>query len=136
MLRRVKPIADRVRELQAEANARLQPKLDLSRERVGRNLDYASQLAKQQDNPTAIVNSELAIAKVFHRFDTQNDNQLDFKSARSMQEIGKKLMQSVGVDERLITAEMVQAAIEANNTFIAQLEAIRDRHEHTDGEIH
>src|SRR5262249_103579 len=35
LLRRVKPIADRVRELQAEATARLQPKLDLSRERVG-----------------------------------------------------------------------------------------------------
>src|SRR5262249_46165728 len=131
LLRRIKPITERVRELQAEANARLQPKLDLSRERVGRNLDYASQLAKQQDNPTAIVNSELAIAKVFHRFDTQNDNQLDFKSARSMQEIGKKLMQSVGVDERLITAEMVQAAIEANNTFIAQIEAISDSHEQT-----
>src|SRR5262245_57536888 len=42
LLRRVKPIIERVRELQAEANARLQPKLDLSRERVGRNLDYAS----------------------------------------------------------------------------------------------
>src|SRR5215510_6212058 len=66
LLRRVKPIADRVRELQAEANARLQPKLDLSRERVGRNLDYASQLAKQQDNPTAIVHSETAIAKLFN----------------------------------------------------------------------
>jgi len=61
---------------------------------------------------------------------------LDFKSAKSMQDIGKKLMQSVGMDERTITAEMVQAAIDANNEFIAQLEAIRDRHEHTDREIH
>jgi valyl-tRNA synthetase len=39
LLRRVKPIIERVRELQAEANARLQPKLDLSRERVGKRLD-------------------------------------------------------------------------------------------------
>src|SRR5215475_10417270 len=125
LLMRVKPIADRVRELQAEANARLQPKLDLSRERVGRNLDYASQLAKQQDNPTAIVHSELAIAKVFHRFDTQNDDQLDFKSARSMQDIGRKLMQFVGVREP--SDDDIQAAIEANDAFIARLEAIRDR---------
>src|SRR5262245_54819827 len=48
LLRRVKPIADRVRELQAEANARLQPKLDLSRERIGRRLDLAK--AKWQNN--------------------------------------------------------------------------------------
>src|SRR5262249_27662863 len=61
---------------------------------------------------------------------------LDFKSAKSMQDIGKKLMQSVGMDERTITAEMVQAAIDANNEFIAQLEGIRDMYEHTDGEIH
>ena len=61
---------------------------------------------------------------------------LDFKSAKSMQDIGKKLMQSVGMDERTITAEMVQAAIDANNEFIAQLEAIRDRHEVAEGEIH
>src|SRR5262249_31596688 len=63
LLRRVKPIADRVRELQAEANARLQPKLDLSRERIGRRLDLASQMAERQQNPAAIVNSELGIAK-------------------------------------------------------------------------
>jgi hypothetical protein len=32
LLRRVKPIIERVRELQAEANQRLEPKLDISRE--------------------------------------------------------------------------------------------------------
>src|SRR5262249_9480728 len=45
LLRRAKPILDRVRELQAEANARQQTKIDLSRERVGRDLDTASRLA-------------------------------------------------------------------------------------------
>src|SRR5262245_45162460 len=124
LLRRVKPIADRVRELQAEANARLQPKLDLSRERVGKRLDLASRIAEEDRNPTAIVNSEFAIAKLFNRFDTQNDDQLDFKSARSMQDIGRKLMQSVGVREP--SDENIQAAIEANDAFIARLEAIRD----------
>src|SRR5215475_988363 len=129
-------IFDRVQELQQEHYKRVNKKIDLSKERVGRRLDLASQIAEQERNAQGIVASELGIAKVFHRFDTQNDNQLDFKSARSMQEIGKKLMQSVGVDERIITAEMVQAAIDANNEFIAQLEAIRDTHEHTDVEIH
>jgi len=42
LLRNVKPVVERVRELQAEALARIQPKLDISRERVGRNLDEAS----------------------------------------------------------------------------------------------
>jgi len=63
---------------------------------------------------------------------------IDFKSAKSMQDIGRKLMQSVGMDERTITAEMIQAAIEANDRFIAALESIAkrdDMHEHT-GEIH
>jgi hypothetical protein len=67
LLRKVKPIIDRVRELQAEATKRLQPKLDLSRERIGRRLDLASQLAENQGNAQAIVASELGIAKVFHR---------------------------------------------------------------------
>jgi len=35
LLRKVKPILERVRELQAQALARLDPKLDISRERVG-----------------------------------------------------------------------------------------------------
>src|SRR4029450_12425395 len=61
LLRRVKPIADRVRELQAEANARLQPKIDLSRERIGRRLDLASKMAEKQQNPNGITASELGI---------------------------------------------------------------------------
>src|SRR5262245_11474991 len=124
LLRRVKPIIERVRELQAEANKRLEPKIDLSRERIGKRLDLASQIAEQERNAQGIVASELGIAKVFHRFDTQNDNQLDFKSARSMQDIGRKLMQSVGVREP--SDDDIQAAIEANDAFIARLEAIRD----------
>ena len=64
------------------------------------------------------------------------NNDIDFKSSRSMEEIGLKLLKSVGVPNEAITDALVQEAIEANNAFIARLEAIRDRHEHTDGEIH
>src|SRR5262245_32762177 len=118
-------VAERIHELQAEQLKRLTPKLDLSKERIGKRLDLASQIAEQERNAQGIVASELGIAKVFHRFDTQNDNQLDFKSARSMQDIGRKLMQSVGVREP--DDAMIQSAIEANDAFIARLEQIRDR---------
>src|SRR5215813_10690868 len=59
LLRRVKPIIERVRELQAEANKRLEPKIDLSRERIGKRLDLASQIAEQERNAQGIVASEL-----------------------------------------------------------------------------
>jgi len=124
LLRRVKPIIERVRELQAEANARLQPKLDLSRERVGRNLDYASTLAKQQESPANIVAAETAIAKIFHRIDVAQDDPQDFKSAKSMTDIGRKLLQSVGFKEPDDVS--IQAAIEANDTFIDRLKAISE----------
>ena len=41
-----------------------------------------------------------------------------------MQDIGRKLMQSVGLREP--DDDCIQAAIEANDAFIARLEAIRD----------
>jgi len=125
LLRRAKPILDRVRELQAEANARLQPKLDLSRERVGRRLDLASQMAERQQNPAAIVNSELGIAKVFHKIEAADANQIDFNQANSMQDIGRKLLQSVGFREP--DDASIQEAIEANDQFISQLQAIHQR---------
>jgi hypothetical protein len=51
----------------------------------------------------------------------------DYSSCRSMEEISRKLLQSVGLAEDLITPAMIQAAIEANDVFIARLEAIRDQ---------
>jgi hypothetical protein len=125
LLRRVEPIMARVRELQAEANARLQPKLDLSRERVGRRLDLASQIAEQERNPQGIVASELGIAKVFHHMDNPEPDKLDFNSANSMEDIGRKLLQSVGFASPDDVS--IQAAIEANDQFIAALEQIRDK---------
>jgi hypothetical protein len=55
LLRKVKPILDRVRELVAEANARNQHAIDLSRDRVGRDLDEAFRTAKDQKNASAMV---------------------------------------------------------------------------------
>lgn len=125
LLRRIKPITDRVRELQQVQSAKIQKKIDLSKERVGRRLHLASEMAEQQGNPSGIVNSELGIAKVFHHIKDDNDtNHIDFNTANSMQDIARKLLQSVGFNEPDDVS--VQAAIEANDAFIAQLEAIRD----------
>jgi hypothetical protein len=126
LLRRVKPIIERVRELQAEANKRQQHKIDLSRERVGRRLDLASKMAEQQGNPSGIVNSELGIAKVFgHITDKTELTNVDFNQVKSMKDMGIKLLQSVGYAAP--DDASVAEAIEANDTFVQQLEAIRDK---------
>ena len=125
LLRRIKPITERVRELQAEQSAKIQKKIDLSRERVGRRLDLASQMAERQENPNGIATAELGIAKVFHHIKDDTDtNHIDFNSAQSMQDIGKKLLQSIGFASPDDVS--IQAAIEANDQFIRRLEAIRD----------
>jgi hypothetical protein len=126
LLNRVKPIIDRVRELQAEATKRLQPKLDLSRERIGRRLNLASEMAERLENPTAIVASEAQIAKVFHGINDKDElNRVDFNSAQSLQDIGRKLLQSVGFKEPDDVS--IAAALVLNDTFISGLEQIRDK---------
>jgi hypothetical protein len=126
LLRRVKPIIERVRELQAEHTARLKPKIDISRERIGRKLDRASELAEQLENPAAMVSAELGLAKVFHSIRDDNDTQrIDWNTTTSMKDIGCKLLQSVGFASPDDVS--IQAAIEANDVFIAELERIHDR---------
>ena len=125
LLRRIKPITERVRELQEEQSRKIQKKIDLSKERIGRRLDLASQMAERQQNPAAIVNSELGIAKVFHKIDTPDPNQIDFKSAQSMHDIGKRLLQSFGVREPDDT--LIAQAIEANDMFIDTLKRIAEQ---------
>src|SRR5262245_59024720 len=123
LLRIVKPIADRVAELQAQALARLERKLDVSRERVGRRLDMASRLAEVQNNPANIVAAEAQIAKVFglHKASDQY-NPVDFNSAKSMDDIGRLLLQSVGASSPSQT--QINFAVEANNAFVSRLELI------------
>jgi len=49
---------------------------------------------------------------------------LDFKTAKSMQDVGRKLLQSVGFASP--DDASIEAAIEANDTFVAELERILD----------
>lgn len=48
----------------------------------------------------------------------------DITATSSMQDVGRKLLQSIGLYEP--SDEQIEAAIDANNVFIAKLEAIRD----------
>ena len=50
-----------------------------------------------------------------------------FHDANSMQDIGRKLLQSVGADDVTLTDDLIAQAVAANDAFIAQLEAIRDK---------
>jgi hypothetical protein len=118
-------IVNRVKELQAEALERERPDIDVSRQRVGRRLDLASRMAEKQENPSAIAQNELGIAKVFGHIGLDIDQgKQSFAQAKSMREIGKRLLQSIGFSEPDDVS--IQAAIEANDAFIAALEAIRD----------
>ena len=51
-----------------------------------------------------------------------------FDSAQTMQEIGLKLLKSVGCPEGAATDEMIEQAVEANDEFIARLSAIAQGH--------
>jgi hypothetical protein len=53
-----------------------------------------------------------------------NQPKQGFAQAKSMQEIGRRLLQSVGMSAP--DDASVQQAIEANDAFVARLEAIRD----------
>jgi hypothetical protein len=56
---------------------------------------------------------------------------IDFNDANSMEELGLKLLQSIGFSDP--DEDSIQAAIKANNDFVAKLQAIRARAE---GDIH
>lgn len=126
LLRKVEPIMARVRELQANQLARVLPKLDLSKERVGRRLNLASQIAEEERNASAIATSELGIAKVFgHLVDrVEVSSSTNFSNITSMQDIGRKLLEQVGFREPDDVS--IAQAVEANNQLIEALERIRD----------
>jgi tetrahydromethanopterin S-methyltransferase subunit G len=125
LLRKVEPIAARVKELQAQQLARIQPKLDISKETIGRRLRRASIMAEEDRNPAAMATCELGMAKVFHRLDTPDTTQVDFNSAQSMQDIGRKLLQSIGFASP--DDDSIREAIELNDTFIDGLQQIYQR---------
>jgi hypothetical protein len=126
LLTKAIPVIERIRELQAQALARVDRKLDISRERIGRNLDLASRIAQEERNAANIVTAELGLAKVFglaKTHDQYDPNDLD--NAKSAEDLGKLLLQSVGLDPPFTAAE-IESAVGANDAFVEALERMKE----------
>ena len=78
----------------------------------------------RQNNPTKYLEMASRLAALVASLRPEEPD--GYSKANSMQDIGRKLLQSVGADETMLTDEHIAQAVEAKNTFVAQLEAIRD----------
>jgi len=120
LLKKVKPILERVRELQAIAARNAAE----TAEKMARELNEIQYEARADKAHAAAVSAVLGKARILNITPDESAKPIDFKQARSMEDIGRKLMQSVGIREP--SDDLIQQAIEANDAFIARLEAIRD----------
>src|SRR5215831_18271394 len=123
LLKKVKPIMDRVRELQAE----LAKHTAESREKCVAELNELRRDAHAEKAYGAAVSAVMGKAKILNFITDQVDanQQVDFNSAQSMSDIGRKLLQSIGFKEPDDVS--IQAAIELNDTFIDGLQQIHQR---------
>ena len=115
-------IAERVRELQEEAAER-------AAETADKCVQELNQLRKDAHSDKAYGAAVAAVmgkAKILNLVVDQHAvvTAQDFSTANSMQDIGRKLLQSVGFSEPDDVS--IQAAIDANDAFIERLGAIRN----------
>src|SRR5262249_54832808 len=114
-------IFDRVRELQEQA-------AELIKETADKCVQELNELRRNAHHNKAYGPAVAAVmgkAKILNLVVDQPPNtSVDFSSANSMQDIGRKLLQSVGFASPDDVS--IVAAIEANDAFIERLEAIRD----------
>jgi terminase small subunit-like protein len=126
LLNRAK-IENRIAELLHEAQNKVTTKRAYDIETISERMALASRIAEEDRNPSALYGAEKAIAEVrgiVVKNVNLNTNAIDFAQAQSMQDIGRKLLESIGFSSPDDIS--IAAAIEANDTFIAALEAIRD----------
>ena len=126
LLNRAK-IENRIAELLHEAQNKVTTKRAYDIETISERMALASRIAEEDRNPSALYGAEKAIAEVrgiIVKNVNLNTNEIDFAQAQSMQDIGKKLLQSVGFKDPDDVS--IAAAIEANDAFIDQLQRIRD----------
>ena len=115
-------IGERIEELQAQAADRAQESAD----KCVQELNELRRDAHSDKAYGAAVAAVMGKAKILNLILDQPppSNSIDFSSANSMHEIGKRLLQAVGFASP--DDASIQAAIEANDVFVARLEAIRD----------
>jgi len=114
-------VIHRVRELQEIAARNAAETV----EKMARELNEIQYEARADKAHSAAVAAVLGKAKVLNIGPEQQYQVTDFQQANSMQDIGRKLLQSIGFASPDDVS--IAAAIEANDAFIARLETIRDR---------
>jgi hypothetical protein len=113
-------VIQRVRELQTIAAKNAAE----TAEKMARELNEIQYEARADKAHAAAVAAVLGKAKVLNIVNCPNTQQIDFKQAKSMQDIGRKLLQSCGLREPDDVS--IQQAIEANDTFVDRLKAISE----------
>jgi hypothetical protein len=112
-------IGERIKELQAIAAEHAVESAD----KCVQELNELRREARADKAYGAAVSAVMGKAKILNLTDEQ-PRQIDFKQAKSMQDVGRKLLQSVGFSQP--DDASIQAAIGANDAFIERLEAIRN----------
>jgi hypothetical protein len=112
-------VINRVRELQ-QIGAKNAAE---SVEKMARELNEIQYEARADKAHAAAVSAVLGKARLLNIMPEEAPKPIDFAQANSMQDIGRKLLQSVGFASP--DGLSIQAAIEANDAFIARLEEIR-----------
>jgi hypothetical protein len=112
-------IGERIKELQAIAAEHAVESAD----KCVQELNELRREARADKAYGAAVSAIMGKAKILNLTDEQ-PRKIDFKQAKSMQDVGRKLLQSVGFSQP--DDASIQAAIEANDAFIERLEAIRN----------
>jgi len=121
LLKKVQPIMARVRELQAQ----LAEQTAETREKCVQELNDLKRDAHAEKAYGAAVSAVMGKAKILNFItDAPQANPADFSQAKSMADIGRKLLQAIGFSSPDDVS--IQAAIEANDAFIDRLNAIRD----------
>src|SRR5262245_1264119 len=113
-------VIDRVRELQAIGAQNAAETV----EKMARELNEIQYEARADKAHAAAVSAVLGKARLLNIMPDEPPKPIDFAQAKSMQDIGRKLLQSVGFASP--DDPSIKAAIEANDAFVGRLEAIRD----------
>jgi hypothetical protein len=117
-------ILDRVRELQAEAAQEVKETID----KCVAELNEDRRDAKAQGQHAAAISAVMGKAKLLGLVTDKHEDvtsKPDFSKATSLNDVGIKLLQSVGYAEP--SPADVALALEAHEHLIAQLEAIAER---------
>jgi len=114
-------IGERIKELQAIAAEQAVESAD----KCVQELNQLRRDAHADKAYAAAVSAVMGKAKILNLRDQPPNTSVDFSSAKSMQDVGRKLLQSVGFKEPDDVS--IQAAIALNDKFIDDLQAIHQR---------